>query len=393
MRTKILPFAALAFFALLLNSCTKDVVTTEEYYYTDAEFNTLQKTLNLAETPPSYSIQLPAHFGGPSQASINKDKAILGRVLFYDKALSKNEAVSCASCHDQSKAFADPVAFSEGFDGELTKRNSFALGAVASFESSYDGSTTGVPSIFPPGAGQLFWDNRASTIQEQSMQTLQDPIEMGMDLGLLLERVKSKDYYQVLFEKAFEGDITQENILNSIAEFINSMVVSDTRFDKGIAQHFKEDGDFDNFTAAENLGKRLFLDNCATCHGPNQVRVNLPSANNGLDMDYADQGIGALTNIANDNGVFKVPLLRNIELTGPYMHDGRFETLEEVVEHYNSGVQNHRNLHPLLKEEFVNGPKRLNLSDEEKAALVSFLKTLTDTRITTDERFSDPFKQ
>jgi len=392
MKTRILPFAALAFFALLLNSCTKDVITTEEYYYSSAELNTLKKTLNLAETPPSYSLQLPSHFGGPSQTFINKDKAILGRVLFYDKALSKNEAVSCASCHDQSRAFADPVAFSEGFEGELTKRNSFALGAVASFTSSYNGSGGG-PSIFPSGAGQLFWDNRASTIQEQSMQTLQDPIEMGMDLNLLVERVKSKDYYQVLFDKAFEGNITQGNILISIAEFINAMVVSDTRFDKGIEKHFHETKDFDNFTAAENLGKRLFIDNCATCHGPNQVRVNIGAANNGLDLEYSDQGVGALTNNINDNGVFKVPLLRNIELTGPYMHDGRFETLEEVIEHYNSGVQDHRNLHPRLQEGFNNGPKRLNLSAEEKAALVSFLKTLTDTRITSDERFSDPFKQ
>ena len=224
------------------------------------------------------------------------------------------------------------------------------------------------------------------------MQTLQDPIEMGMDLNLLVNRVKSKDYYRVLFEKAFDGNITQENILNSIAEFINAMVVSDTRFDKGVEQHFDETRDFDNFTAAENLGKRLFIDNCATCHGSNHVRVNTSAANNGLDMEYTDQGVGALTNIINDNGVFKVPLLRNIELTGPYMHDGRFETLEEVIEHYNSGVQDHRNLHPLLQDGFVNGPKKLNLSDEEKAALVSFLKTLTDTRITSDERFSDPFK-
>ena len=389
MRARILPFAALAFFALLLNSCTKDVVKTEEYYYSSEELSTLQKTLLLTEDPPSYSLALPVHFRVPFTVPINRDKAILGRVLFYDKALSKNESVSCASCHDQSKAFADPVAFSEGFDGELTKRNSFALGAVASFSSSYDGSS----SVFPSGTGQLFWDNRASTIQQQSMQTLQDPIEMGMDMPQLVRRVQSKDYYKVLFDKAFEGNITQDNILNSIAEFINAMVVSDTRFDKGIEQHFDETNDFDNFTAAENLGKQLFMDNCAKCHGTTQVKVNTPTANNGLDMVYSDKGVGELTNIINDNGVFKVPLLRNIELTGPYMHDGRFETLEEVIEHYNSGVEDHQNLHPLLRENFTNGPKKLNLSDEDKAALVSFLKTLTDTRITTDERFSDPFKQ
>lgn len=389
MKTQFLPLAFLACCMLFLNSCTKDVVETEEYYYTDAEFQTLQKSLNLSADRANYTFELPNHFlaGSFSQPFVNPDKATLGRVLFYDKALSKNEKVSCASCHDQSKAFADPVAFSEGFDGQLTKRNSFALGAVANFVTSYDGSTT-----FGGGPGQLFWDNRATTIQEQSTLTLQDPIEMGMDMGELVQRVKSKDYYKVLFDKAFEGQINEQAILDAIAEFINALVVSETRFDEGMNKHFNPTQDFDNFTPVENLGKNIYLNSCASCHGNTHVKASVSAANNGLDMVYEDKGVGEITKVSQDNGVFKVPMLRNIELTGPYMHDGRFETLEEVVEHYNSNIETHPNLHPLLRENFSGDAKKLNLDNNEKEALVAFLKTLTDNRITTAEQFADPFK-
>ncbi|MEM1319928.1 MAG: cytochrome c peroxidase [Bacteroidota bacterium] len=391
MRTNGIPLLLFALFVLSFSSCVKDNVDSDvnNFHYSDSEYTTLQKSLNLPEFPLDYRVNLPQHFhdANAQMSFISNTEATLGRVLFYDKALSRNSSVSCASCHAQSRAFADPVALSEGFEGRLTKRNSFALGAVASFEATY-GSGGG----FPSNRGNIFWDNRASTIQEQSTQTLQDPIEMGMDMDLLEERVSSKDYYKVLFKKAYGTDrITSSLILEAIAEFINSMVTSESRFDKGLAKaHSNPFTDFDNFTQQENLGKLVYMNSCSGCHGSNFVQVEETSASNGLDQVYSDEGIGGISGLRSDKGVFKVPMLRNIELTAPYMHDGRFETLEEVVDHYSSGIQAHDNLHHFLKA--GGDPVKMDFTGEEKAALIAFMRTLTDNTFTSAERFSDPFK-
>ena len=372
-------------FTLLINACSKEDTTppTTAPYYSSEEWQTLQATLSLSEDLPDYNLFEPYYLSDPLAPDINSGQAVLGRVLFYDKALSRNQEVSCASCHQQNHAFADPVAFSEGFNGELTRRNAFALGSVFSSFQTY-----GSPEA------QLFWDNRASTIHEQILETLQNPVEMGMDMALVLSRVREKDYYSILFDKAYgTKEVTEQRLLTAIAAFINSIKFVNTRFDAGKEEQnatSPKPDTLSNFTASENLGMNLFETHCASCHGENHFRTG-QSANNGLDGVYADQGIGELTNLADEMGVFKVPLLRNIELSAPYMHDGRFETLEEVVEHYNSGLQNHPNLHPELKD-FSGSPKKLNLRDEEKKAIVDYLKTLTDTKIVNDERFSDPFK-
>ncbi len=379
---KHLIFATITLLALALGSCVNDEINVTVQHYTEEESAALRQHLNLPE--------LPFVYDKPGFTGANNDRATLGRVLFYDKRLSANNSISCANCHKQDKAFSDDVAFSKGFDGQLTSRNSLPLASVLDFQTSYDGTNT-----FGGTKARFFWDERAESIVEQSRQTLQNPIEMGTDLTALGEELMQEDYYKVLFDKAFVNEqhlSPEEKVLTAIQDFVNSIFSDNSKFDKGLNGSGENlFSNFTNFSDKENLGKTLFLDNCAACHGHDMKSVRMVVANNGLDEVYTDKGLGGITLTSTDEGVFKVPMLRNIALTAPYMHDGRFSTLEEVVEHYNSGLKNHANLNPSLKDA-NNEPKRLFLTDFEKSALIDFLNTLTDQSTTSHERFSDPFK-
>ena len=388
---KQLQFLLLALsIAMIGTSCLQDSADVTTYVYSDEELSVLQQHLELDNEEIDYKVHLPSHVVGfgSSNPNINSKKALLGRVLFYDNELSLNREVNCSSCHLQERAFADKVAFSEGFDGQKTKRNSLALGAVPNFETSYDN---------PGNRAFFFWDERAETIAEQSVLTIQDDIEMGMDMGALVDRLNGVDYYRVLFNKAYGSEeVTEGRITEALEEFVNALSSADSKFDRAMPNsHFVVFDDFEGFTPSENLGKSLYQNNCAGCHGHNLTSVSRTLANNGLDVVYEDQGRYDITGNEADKGLFKVPVLRNIELTGPYMHDGRFETLEEVVEHYSSGVQLHPNLSPELHDFSLNeiNPRRLHLDDYEKTALVDFLKTLTDHTFIAERRFSDPFKR
>jgi len=391
MKPRTLLFNALGICALAISlpSCIEDNVDTQIMHYSSEEYATLQQKLNLPEERFDYTVNVSANnFGGNSMIPINSAKATLGRVLFYDKQLSHNNTVSCASCHQQEAGFADNKAQSEGFNGGLTKRNSLALASVANFESSYGGGGT---VNFNENAAFL-WDERANSISELSKIAIEDNVEMGMDIDDLASKLAQEDYYRILFHKAYgSSEITPNRITESLQEFLNAFVSNKSKFDKGLSAHFAAEAHFTNFTQQENLGKNLFVIHCSTCHDPRMAGVLVATANNGLDLEYADRGRGAITGKSSDNGVFKVPMLRNIELTAPYMHDGRFATLEEVVEHYNSGIQAHQNLHFGLRDFQTSQPKRLNLSNSEKQALVAFLKTLTDREFAEDVRFSNPF--
>lgn len=369
---------------ITIAACQDKVERTELNRYTDQEWEVLSEVLDLPEQTYDYSVTFPQHFQnfGGGNLFVDADMATLGRVLFYDKKLSKNNKVSCASCHTQADAFSDKVAFSDGFEGVKTKRNAFALGTVPNFEASYGGFG---------GQSHLFWDERAVTIEQQCEMTIADPIEMGMDLADLVEKLKQEEYYRILFRKAFKTEeIEQHLVLAALSQFIRSFNTVQTKFDEGMNNTMNFNADFPNFTAQENLGKTLFSANCESCHGNTQFIPNLPTANNGLATVYADNGIGAITNNSFDNGVFKVPLLRNVALTAPYMHDGSFATLDAVLNHYSNGIANHTNLHFNLKN--GNTPIRMNFTDAEKQALIAFLNTFTDEEFTTDVRFSNPFK-
>jgi cytochrome c peroxidase len=390
MKTILLPLFTLLMMAVVFSSCIADEVKVTTTHYTDQEIQTLKKYLDLPETRDEYTVQIANHMlnSGAQAPLIHDAKATLGRVLFYDNKLSKTNETSCASCHKQSLAFSDDKALSDGINGQKTKRNSLPLASVANFSSSYDG---GGPS-FSGGIG-FFWDERANSISEQSNLTIQDDIEMGMDMNELAVKLSKEEYYPILFHKAFgEETITPDRILDAIQEFVNSFVSTDSPFDAGLNQR---QGDvfsvFSNFSDQENQGKNLFVENCSSCHAADMsTATGINMANNGLDEVYEDKGLGERTLNAAHDGVFKVPFLRNIELTYPYMHDGRFNTLEEVVEHYSTGIQASPNLADQLRNE-DGTPRRFNFTAEEKAALVAFLKTVTDDNFVQQKRFADPF--
>ena len=331
---------------------------------------------------------LPTSINGldntPIDNPITNEGATLGRVLFYDKKLSANGTIACASCHIQDKGFSDDNKLSVGFDGGTTGRHSMTL----------------INSRFYQ-RGRFFWDERASTLEEQVLIPFQDPVEMGMTLEQVVNTVEQQTYYPALFKNAFGSEeITSDKISKALSQFVRSIVSYLSRYDEGRALSASPGANFPNFTDEENLGKNLFFQTipngggaCFGCHTTEAfVSANPGPQNNGLDLtSTTDLGSGDVFNNPIFIGRFKTTSLRNIELTAPYMHDGRFSTLEEVVEHYNSGIQNHPTLSPALTDN--NGtPVRLNFTDSEKSALVAFLKTLTDYSVSTETKWSNPFQ-
>lgn len=335
---------------------------------------------------------LPVHYNNPVFAAFDNtptnnpitDKgATLGRVLFYDKQLSINNSVACGSCHVQALGFTDTALLSIGFDGAgLTGKHSMRLGNTRFYPDSV-----------------MFWDKRAASVEAQSTQPIQNEVEMGYDalhggMGTVISKMNTLPYYPELFEFVY-GDtaITEARIQMALAQFVRSIMSVNSKFDAGFAQVFAPQpggnvaANFPNFTTEENRGKTLFLNapnnggaGCAGCHGIPTFGMNANVNGNGLD--------------AGETVVFKSASLKNIGLNGPYMHDGRFTTLAQVVEHYNSGVL----VGPatdarLLTPPGPGGPQslQLNLTNADKAALVAFLQTLTDNVVTTDAKFSDPF--
>lgn len=379
-------------FALLMTTaaCVADQVEVRTEYYYPEEYAAMQQVLNLPETPLNYDSELPRHLSnsGLFARDINEDLATLGRVLFYDKALSATGEVACASCHKQELAFADNKVHSVGINGNEAERNSLALGSVVSFAAYYGNDffgTFGVP---------FMWDNRFGTARDQARAAFTSQKEMGMNMPDIVRTLEDKDYYAPLFRRAFgTPGVTEDRVLLAVAEFIDGLSTTGTKYDQAAENVINATADipFSAFTAVENRGKSIYLNSCGSCHSPVFGRPVVNSANNGLDMVYADEGVGSVTHRAEDMYRFKVPTLRNITLTAPYMHDGRFDTLEEVVDHYSEGIADHPNLDERLRK--TNGePNRLQLSADDKAALIAFLHTLTDTEYLTLERYSNPFK-
>lgn len=331
------------------------------------------------DVPDFFSLQPNAQQDNtPNDNQITDWGATLGRVLFYDKILSANNMISCSSCHLQEAGFSDPDQFSTGFEGGLTGRNSMGISNAMYYEN-----------------GHFFWDERAETLEEQVLMPIQDETEMGLTLTELISKVEEQPYYPVLFEQVYGDDnVTPDRIAKALAQFVRSIVSYQSKYDIGRAQVNDPNQNFPNYSDIENLGKNIFLGgrgDCARCH-TSDLFVGDEARNNGLDAVLTDLGLGDVTGNPNDNGKFKVGSLRNIELTAPYMHDGRFATLEEVVEHYDSGIEASATLDNRLQQRNSNAPRRLNLSDREKEALVEFLKTLTDNQLITDGKFSSPFK-
>jgi cytochrome c peroxidase len=362
----------------------------------------------LPKTPYDYvTLTLPGHVQregdhSPPDNRVTNAGATLGRVLFYERRLSRNDSTACGSCHLQERAFTDGRAHSVGFEGRTTRRNSLTL-ANLRFQLDHGPRPVDV-DILDLGilhADGFFWDMRASTIEALALMPIQDPIEMGMSLADVPSKLERAGYYAPLFEAAFgDSHITTDRVARALAQFVRSIVSGHSRYDDALASNGESSfEDFASFTAQENSGKRLFFlaGRCQFCHSE-AVSISSGAFNNGLDLETTDPGVGAFrpvpdpaSGLNRTDALFKAPSLRNIELTAPYMHDGRFATLDDVVEHYNSRIQPHRNLSFVLRGLGANNPRRLNFDKGEKLALVAFLKTLTDNNLVTDPKFSDPF--
>jgi cytochrome c peroxidase len=320
---------------------------------------------------------LPAWFlgNGPGGAVIAGDNtpatnpttdagATLGRVLFYDTRLSSTNTISCGSCHIQSLGFGDTARFSTGVAG-VSARHTMAL-ANARFYSR----------------GKFFWDERAATLEDQVLIPIQNPVEMGETLDGIVAKVGAASFYPALFQAAFgSSQISSSAISLALAQYVRSLVSSNSKFDKALVGAGPPN--FAGFTAQEQQGQALFTGpaGCAACHATNaQVLDNIHDT--GLDSTITDIGTG--------NGSFKAPSLRNVGLRASFMHDGRFQTLQQVVAFYDSGVQPNPNLDRRLQN--ANGtPRRLNLTQPQRDALVAFLNTLTDSTYITAAKFSNPF--
>lgn len=379
MKGKILINSAIVVIALLMASCKKDAPGGQAEY----------KQPQLPATSYDYaalSKQLPANL-----INVTNDKATLGRVLFYDKTLSVNNFISCGSCHVQQMGFADGRRFSEGFELLTTPRNS--------------------PAIINAGAmRKYFWDARATKgLKDMVLMPVQNHLEMGIqNLKYVEAKLTDVPYYAPLFKKAFgTAEVTEDRVRDALANFLASVVTANNKFDQ-----WSSSGQTSQFTALEKQGLELFNSlHCINCHNLNISSTSWNSerlANIGLEMNYKDKGAFDITGVGE--GVFKAPSLRNVGLTAPYMHDGRFNTLEEVVEHYNSGIVKHPNLDWSLTNQNLanfnswlpveqqrpiiggmNDPARLSLTANEKTALVAFLKSLTDYSMISNPAYSDPF--
>tara|TARA_B110000285_G_scaffold202325_1_gene237569 strand:- start:288 stop:1439 length:1152 start_codon:yes stop_codon:yes gene_type:complete len=302
--------------------------------------------------------------------------ATLGRVLFYDPMLSADGMVSCSSCHLQAHGFGDNSARSIGLTGEPSLRNAMPLSNMRYQR-------------------RLFWDARTVGLENQVLEPIEHPDEMGMLLSDLPEQLAALPYYGGLFYNAF-GDsvITNDRVATALGQFIRCIRVHSSRYDEGLQT------DFANFTDMELEGRALFFNGvtrCNQCHSglnffSNQAFIN------GLEVDYAasgDAGIGALTGAADDDGRFRTVSLRNVGMTAPYMHDGRFETLRDVVDFYSDSIAWHPYLDERLTVTGVDGdgqePYQLAMTSSERESLVDFLLTLNDTVIQDAWWLSDPF--
>ena len=283
----------------------------------------------------------------------------LGRNLFYDPILSKDNTISCASCHLQDTGFTHvDHALSHGVEGRIGTRNSMALMNLAWSKS-------------------FMWDGGVNHLDVQPIAPITSSVEMDETLENVVAKLQKSEKYQNLFEKAFgTSKITGQRVLKALSQFELLLVSSNSKYDKVMRKE-------DVFTQQEQKGYDLFKTNCASCHNE-PLFTSEKFENNGLTMDTTlkDMGRMKITNKQEDYLRFKVPTLRNSQFTFPYMHDGRFKTLTEVVKHYNS-LGNNRNLPKQLS-------KPMNLSDNERVDLVVFLKTLTDTEFLFDKRFSFP---
>ena len=332
--------------------------------------------------PTDYSFDyLPDHFPNPIIPPDNPmtgEGIALGRMLFYDPILSRDSTISCASCHLQELSFTDGAAVSTGIDGQVGLRSSMPLINLA----------------FNPRG--FFWDGRSATLEEQALIPIEDHREMDESWDVVEKKLRNHPDYPAKFREAFgiefASEIDRELAVKAIAQFERTLISYNSRFDKIVWQQQGWP------TEEEQLGRDLFIleplerpnhPGCTHCHAViNAQFTDNKFFNNGIsDVEglnsFSDNGLGGITNRKQDNGKFRTPTLRNVALTAPYMHDGRFNTLGEVLDSYAKGG------HGVANENANIQP--FSLTEEEKQAMIAFLNMLTDTVFVNDPAFSDPF--
>lgn len=336
----------------------------------------------LVQSPDNepYVLKYPYNFGGrfdiPADNPTTKQGVSLGRMLFYEKRLSAGNKRSCESCHQQKLAFTDGSAFSTGVDDQLTARSSMALVNLLWVRN-------------------FFWDGRASSLESQSIFPLTNIHEMGQPLDESAKKLSKTSLYPPLFQKAFGTQkISPELITKALAQFERTLISANSPYDKYLAGLYVP-------TTEEARGMRLFMDgpdpakkirgaNCGHCHGGPKTFKEL-FFNNGLDTAFADRGREDFTHDPLDRGRFRVPTLRNIAITAPYMHDGRFKTLEEVLDHYNEHVRQSNTLSSFLQNvSNEQDGKTLRLKADEKKDIIAFLHMLTDSSFINNPDFANP---
>lgn len=321
------------------------------------------------DAPTPLDIAVPANLPPitiPADNPTTVEGVALGRKLFYEPLLSGDNTQSCGSCHAQAFGFSDNNRrFSEGIDHQLGNMNAMAIMNLA-------------------WANEFFWDGRIVGIENQVREPVINVIEMHETWPNAITDLQVSDAYPPLFKAAFGTDtITEDLVVKAIAQFERTLVAGNSDYDKFMR------GEANAMSQAAFRGMQLFFTergDCFHCH-TTDLLTDYDYHNNGLDSVFNADNLGraAVTNRSSDTGKFKTPGLRNVEVTGPYMHDGRFATLEEVVEHYNSGIRRSPTLDPKIKN-----PDGLFLTNQEKSDLVAFLKALTDQSFLTNPAFSDP---
>lgn len=322
-----------------------------------------------------YTLHYPASFGNrftiPADNPTTQQGVYLGRMLFYEPRLSSSRAISCASCHQQERAFTDGLARSAGVSGKFTQRNAMSL----------------VNLLW---VRQLFWDGRASSLEEQALVPLGHADEMGSKTGEAVRILQKTAPYPALFKRVFGSDtITDARIGKAIAQFERTLISANSRYDQYVQGQYQ-------LTESEQRGLTLFNTapapernvrggNCTHCHGGPKLYQEL-FHNNGLDRQTTDKGRQAVTGQALDAGRFRVPTLRNIALTAPYMHDGRLATLESVLDHYSEHIQPN----PALSPELPGQTNGFHLTSTEKTDLIQFMHLLTDSTFIHNPQFANP---
>jgi cytochrome c peroxidase len=326
------------------------------------------------QEPQAVSLEVPVNFPAYTDDLNNpltREGIELGRLLFYDKRLSGNNQISCASCHKQSLSFSDGIALNNiGVSGNVLHRNAPALVNMAWAKNG------------------LFWDGGSTNLESQALGPLTSVDEMHQDLYQLVNELKAVENYVVRFKSAFKSDISDATIMKALAQFQRTIVSSSSRYDK-----YKRGETGGNLTDSELQGLILVQQKCQSCHKGDLFTDN-EYHNNGLDDDFSNnslegiyQGRYRVTFNTADLGKFKTPTLRNVMLTAPYMHDGRFTTVQQVLDHYSNGIKVSPSLAPSLNPF---GIPAIPLSSTDKANIIAFLKTLTDSSFINNPKLSKP---